>query len=63
MYYSDERLESFDQLLKLEIIGYDEPNNGRELLIPKITNEGVDITDRFTEVNGNWNRILMNIDY
>ncbi len=63
MCYPFSLLESFDQVLKLEVVGYDEPNNGRELLIPKISNEGVDITERFNEVNGRWNRIMMNVNF
>lgn len=63
MYYPFDILESFDQILKLEVVGYDEPNSGRELLIPKITIEGVDITERFKEVNGGWNRIIMNVNF
>ncbi|WP_291090054.1 MULTISPECIES: hypothetical protein [unclassified Empedobacter] len=63
MYYPFDILESFDQILKLEVVGYDEPNSGRELLIPKITIEGVDITERFKEVNGGSNRIIMNVNF
>lgn len=45
--------------VKLSLIGYDEPNNGRELYIVKIENNGIDITKK---LEPNWNRILFNLD-
>lgn len=45
--------------IKLSLIGYDEPNNGRELHIIKVEEEGIDITKK---LEPNWNRILYNLD-
>lgn len=45
--------------IKLSIIGYDEPNNGRDLHIVKVEENGIDITKK---LEPNWNRILFNLN-
>ncbi len=52
-----------DGILKLEFVGWEEPNNGRELLIPKITKNGIDITAEICKNWGGWNRIPMSIEF
>jgi len=43
----------------MSLIGYDEPNNGRELHIVKIEKNGIDITKK---LESKWNRILFNLN-
>lgn len=43
----------------LSLIGYDEPNNGRELNIVEIEENGVNITNK---LEPNWNRIIYNLN-
>jgi hypothetical protein len=52
-----------DGILKLQFIGWEEPNNGRELLIPKITKNEVEITQEICKNWDGWNRIPMYIDF
>ena len=48
-----------NEKVKLIIVGYDEPNYGRELNIVRVEQEGIDITKK---LEPNWNRICFNLD-
>ena len=52
-----------DGILKMEFIGWEEPNNGRELIIPKISKQDIDITQEICKNWNGWNRIPMYIDF
>lgn len=55
--------ETNDGILKLEYVGWEEPNNGRDLLIPLITKNNIEITQELCDNWGGWNRIPQYINF
>lgn len=52
--------QSKNRKIELKIIGYDEPNNGRELHIAELYINGKNLSDNYFE--NKWNRLNFNLD-
>lgn len=58
-----EYYETNDGVLRLEIVGMEEPNNGRELFVIKILKNGIDITEQFKKRVRGWCKVPVYIDF